>query len=95
MTDTWRFIVDHGEFSMPAVKRYGYNVGSVFCNRCCARDIPCCIGYDSYDLCLPCVQAICTTIHHVRQETLQAGIQARLIHQNVEPPPPYEHTLGS
>lgn len=94
MTDAWVQIVKYGTFSIPACRRYWpAPPNSVFCNRCRTQDIPCCIGFDMYDLCLPCVHEIVTHAQQVRNETLQAGYESGIIERRSRtPPPPYPST---
>ena len=51
-------ILKNGTYYFPATKHYNNNATSVMCDRCRRTDLDMCIGLDSYDLCLPCIQDI-------------------------------------
>lgn len=53
-----RTILARGVFYHPAGLHYGNSAGSVTCDRCHRTDILACIGFDRYDYCLPCVEAV-------------------------------------
>jgi hypothetical protein len=61
-------VLDHGDFFYPAWKHYGRKT-IVFCDRCNRGNLPACIGYGNFDLCLTCVNemtrgnVICPTRH--------------------------------
>lgn len=50
-------LIRNGIYYNPATKHYGQE-GIVFCDLCKKQDLSICIGYDSYDLCLQCVQQV-------------------------------------
>jgi hypothetical protein len=49
-------ILERGVFYYPAGLRYGNPEAGVNCDR--RTGIPACIGFDRYDYCLPCVNAV-------------------------------------
>lgn len=51
-------ILKNGTFYFPASKHYDNQTVNVVCDRCHKIKLDVCIGYDLYDLCLPCVQEI-------------------------------------
>jgi len=50
-------LAKYGTYYNPAYQRYGEE-GNVFCDRCKKQDLSVCIGYESLDLCLQCVQEV-------------------------------------
>lgn len=53
----YKQIYKYGTYYNPASKHYGSNA-SVVCDRCHKSDLDICIGYESHDLCMPCIQEI-------------------------------------
>lgn len=51
-------VLRNGTYYFPATKHYNNNATSVICDRCHKSGLDVCIGLDSYDLCLPCIQEI-------------------------------------
>lgn len=51
-------ILKNGTYYFPATKHYNNNSTSVLCDRCRRTDLNMCIGLDTYDLCLPCIQDV-------------------------------------
>lgn len=49
--------VENGTFYYPAKKRYN-NIGYISCDRCDQLNINACVGYESVDLCLNCVNFV-------------------------------------
>ena len=54
-SETYHHIIRGGTFYNPALKHYNKENGSVNCDRCKRRDLPCCIGLEDQDLCMDCV----------------------------------------
>jgi hypothetical protein len=54
-------ILERGVFYYPAGRHYGNPDASVNCDRCRRTGITACIGFDRFDYCLPCVDAIVRT----------------------------------
>ena len=50
-------IYKYGTFYNPAYEHYGPK-GEVGCDRCLKEDIPSCIGWRDFDLCLECAADI-------------------------------------
>lgn len=50
-------ICKHGTYYNPANKHYNNN-SKVVCDRCFKNNLDACIGWQSYDLCLLCVNAL-------------------------------------
>lgn len=50
-------VVKYGEYYNPATKHYNGN-GPVICDRCFRNNLDICIGWETYDLCLPCVTSV-------------------------------------
>ncbi|ARF11260.1 hypothetical protein Klosneuvirus_1_117 [Klosneuvirus KNV1] len=51
-------ILKNGTYYYPATKHYGINSTNVICDRCKRTNLDVCIGLDTYDLCLSCIQDI-------------------------------------
>lgn len=51
-------ILKNGTYYFPATKHYNNNSTSVICDRCRKSNLNACIGLDSYDMCLSCIQDI-------------------------------------
>jgi hypothetical protein len=51
-------ILERGQFYFPAGMHYGNPDGGVNCDRCRRTALKACIGFDRYDYCLPCVEAV-------------------------------------
>jgi hypothetical protein len=51
-------ILERGVFYFPAGAHYGNPVAVVTCDRCRRTNISASIGFDRYDYCLPCVEAV-------------------------------------
>ena len=64
-------VFKNGKYYNPASDRYGPNA-NVVCDRCRRNNLDICIGLQTYDLCLPCVQEI--------NESLK---KKSIVHQNV------------
>src|SRR5437868_7628311 len=54
---TLKDIVNYGTYYNPASNHYN-NGGTVTCDRCKKTDLDICIGWEKYDLCLPCVEKV-------------------------------------
>ena len=54
-------VIDHGTYFFPAWKHYGREV-NVICDRCATSNLPACIGFNTRDLCLPCVTTLTSNI---------------------------------
>jgi len=50
-------LVKKGTYYNPAYQHYGQE-GNVFCDKCKKQDLLVCIGYETNDLCLQCVQEV-------------------------------------
>lgn len=50
-------LVKYGKYYNPAYQHYGQE-GIVYCDKCNKQDLSVCIGYETFDLCLNCVQEI-------------------------------------
>lgn len=61
-TALYTAILERGRFFYPAGVHYGNPDASVVCDRCKRSGIKTCIGYDRYDLCLPCVDLVAARI---------------------------------
>lgn len=55
-------ILERGRFFYPAGLHYGNPDTVVICDRCRKSGIKTCIGYESQDLCLPCVEQVASSI---------------------------------
>lgn len=55
---TYALILHRGAFYYPAWKHYDDASVRVVCDRCHRNDFPACIGYERFDLCLPCADAV-------------------------------------
>lgn len=55
-------ILERGRFFYPAGLHYGNPAATVICDRCKRSGIKSCIGYESQDLCLPCVEQVVSSI---------------------------------
>ena len=53
-------ILERGQFYFPAGTHYGNPTASVICDRCRRSGIPASVGFDRFDFCLPCVEAVAT-----------------------------------
>lgn len=53
-----RAILERGVFYYPAGLRYANPDAAVTCDRCRRTRILACIGFERYDYCLPCVDAV-------------------------------------
>jgi hypothetical protein len=53
-----RAILERGVFYYPAGLRYANPDAAVTCDRCRRTRILACIGFEHYDYCLPCVDAV-------------------------------------
>jgi hypothetical protein len=51
-------VIGRGQFYFPAYKRYSSNPVNVSCSFCQKPKLICSIGYQSYNLCLECVQML-------------------------------------
>ena len=51
-------ILKNGTYYNPASKHYNFNSTNVVCDRCRKTGLDMCIGFESYDLCLQCVQDV-------------------------------------
>lgn len=51
-------ITTYGQYYMPSILHYKHipNAESIRCDMCDKQKILACIGYESYDLCLTCVE---------------------------------------
>lgn len=49
-------ILKNGTYYNPASKHYNGNSTNVVCDRCRKTGLDMCIGYETYDLCLQCIQ---------------------------------------
>lgn len=62
MKDFYYQIYKFGDYYNPASKHYetrsNYNVINVICDRCGRKNLNICIGYNDYDLCIPCVDEL-------------------------------------
>ncbi|AYV82002.1 MAG: hypothetical protein Homavirus2_6 [Homavirus sp.] len=57
MDDIYMKIYKYGTYYNPATNHYGA-VGSVNCDRCHRKLLDICIGWQTYDLCIECIQDI-------------------------------------
>lgn len=48
-------LVKYGIYYNPACKHYNQE-GEVICDKCHKRNLTICIGYETFDMCLQCVQ---------------------------------------
>lgn len=55
--DTMTKIYKHGTYYNPASSHYG-EISNVACDRCHKNNLDVCIGWQTYDLCLLCVNEI-------------------------------------
>lgn len=55
-------VIDHGKYYKPAWLHYGRKT-VVFCDRCNRVNIPECIGYKQFDLCLQCANELTRANH--------------------------------
>jgi hypothetical protein len=55
-------ILERGSFFYPAGLHYRNPAATVICDRCRRSGIKSCVGYESQDLCLPCVEQIISSI---------------------------------
>ncbi len=53
-----RAILARGVFYYPAGLHYGNPAAAVTCDRCRRTDIVASVGFERYDYCLPCVEAV-------------------------------------
>jgi hypothetical protein len=60
--NTYIELVKTGTYYYPAYKHYG-KVCNVVCDRCHKSHIICCIGLNTSDLCLDCVNIVLESIH--------------------------------
>lgn len=51
-------IFKHGVYYSPATKHYNTQNSNVVCDRCHTTNLDICIGYETYDICLSCIQEI-------------------------------------
>ena len=51
-------ILERGQFYFPAGMHYGNPDGGVNCDRCRRTGLKACVGFDRFDYCLPCVEAV-------------------------------------
>jgi hypothetical protein len=51
-------ICEFGTFYCPAKKHYNNFDRSVVCDRCFTQNLKVCVGFETYDLCLKCVEAV-------------------------------------
>lgn len=51
-------IVKNGVYYCPASKHYNNQSSNIVCDRCRKTHLNVCIGLDTYDLCLSCVQDV-------------------------------------
>jgi hypothetical protein len=51
-------MLERGRFFFPAGMHYGNPDAAVTCDRCRRTDLKTCIGFERFDYCLPCVEAI-------------------------------------
>jgi hypothetical protein len=58
----YKAVIERGVFYYPAGRHYGNPSASVVCDRCKRSGIPASIGFDRYDLCLPCVDTVATRL---------------------------------
>lgn len=49
-------LLTNGTFYNPAAKHYNKTDVNVICDRCRKANLDMCIGYETYDMCLSCVQ---------------------------------------
>ena len=54
----YELVLTRGTFYFPAWKHYGRPEISVKCDRCERTDLLTCVGHESMDLCLPCVEIV-------------------------------------
>jgi hypothetical protein len=54
----YELVLTRGVFYFPAWKHYGRPEISVKCDRCERTDLLTCVGHESTDLCLPCVEIV-------------------------------------
>lgn len=54
-------ILERGQFYCPAGKHYGNPDAAVTCDRCQRTNIPACVGFERFDYCLSCIEAIVQT----------------------------------
>lgn len=54
-------LVKYGTYYNPAYKHYGEE-GNVYCDKCKKQDLSVCIGYETMDLCLQCVEEVADCI---------------------------------
>lgn len=51
-------IISRGQLFCPAYLHYGSNLLNVKCSGCGMDNLPCCVGYESFDLCMGCVNTV-------------------------------------
>lgn len=65
-------ILKYGTYYNPAHTHYSFaKVTSIVCDRCYRQNLDMCIGYDTYDLCLNCVQDVNNALN--KTPTIQQG----------------------
>jgi hypothetical protein len=57
MNNLLRNVCKSGVYYNPAIKHYG-SICNITCDNCKKTKLDVCIGWDNYDLCLPCVDDI-------------------------------------
>jgi len=62
MTNFIQLITQHGTYYCPATKHYDNPSTVVHCDGCGKSNLTSCIGYDKYDLCLPCADTASKTL---------------------------------
>lgn len=50
-------VIDNGVYYNPAWKHYGHPT-NVYCDRCNRQNLPICLGYSEFDLCMSCAFAL-------------------------------------
>lgn len=51
-------ICQYGTYYNPATKHYGGAANNVVCDKCHRNNLSVCVGWQTFDLCLKCVQDI-------------------------------------
>ena len=79
-TALYTAILERGRFFYPAGVHYGNPDASVVCDRCKRSGIKTCIGYDRYDLCLPCVDQVAARL------SIPTGLPTPIIPRSIPDP---------
>ncbi len=65
---TFYKVYKNGSYYYPACKHYNEEEGPVGCDRCLDENIPACIGWEKYDLCLKCASYVDEMVRCLRDD---------------------------